>query len=120
MQSGIKLRPPAAATALRHHPYHGRESHLLMHAPSLSNINLNKILAKIFFLTRDLCPDLRRFMSKKKNNYLIQVTIQNETVQKHPARQDRQLHPDGHHRLRIHLPHAVVQELEGVGRSKRE
>ena len=59
-------------------------------------------------------------MSKKKNNYLIQVTIQNETVQKHPTRQDRQLHPDGHHRLRIHLPHAVVQELEGVRRSKKE
>ena len=33
-----------------------------------------------------------------------------EIIQKHPRREDRQLYPDGHNRLRVNLPHAILHE----------
>ena len=33
-----------------------------------------------------------------------------EIIQKHPRREDRQFHPDGHYRLRVNLPHAILHE----------
>ena len=47
----------------------------------------------------------------KKTCYQSKLLYHYEILQEHSCREDRQLHPDGHHRLRLHLPHAILHKL---------
>ena len=47
----------------------------------------------------------------KKTCYQSKLLYHYEIIQEHSCREDRQLYPDGHHRLRINIPHAVMRHI---------